>query len=93
MNIATQALDNATWARLVTILSAIPRFEDSYTAWEALEGNDGDTRETFVKSVLGSVADHGLIPGIQHASSEQIATWAYILILGHSINSNNSREL
>lgn len=93
MNIATQSLDNASWPAIVAILTAIPRFESSYTAWTGIEGNSGRSRTEFVQSVLTAVADHGLFPGIQHESDEAIATKAFLLILAHDINNNTSRTL
>lgn len=93
MNIATQPLDNSSWPAIVAILTAIPRFEASYTAWEALEDNDARTRTEFAQSVLMAVTEHGLFPGIQHESDEQIATKVFLLLLGHTINANNDRDL
>lgn len=93
MNISTQPLDNATWPGIVAVLTASPRFEDSFTAFAATEGNGSRTRAEFAQYVLEPLTSYGMLPGIQHASDEQIATEVMRLLLGHSINSNNSRPI
>lgn len=93
MNIFTQPLDNATWPGIVAVLSASPRFEASFTAFQALEGNGSSTRDEFAKALLEPLTGYGMLPGIQHASDEQIATEVMRLLLGHTLNNNSSREI
>ncbi|MGE3709743.1 MAG: hypothetical protein AB7G35_08740 [Hyphomicrobiaceae bacterium] len=93
MNIYTQPLDNATWPGIVAVLQASPRFEASFTAFQALEGNGSRTRDEFAKALLEPLTSYGMLPGIQHQSDEWIATQVMVLLLGHTINSNNSREI
>jgi len=93
MNIYTQPLDNATWPGIVAVLSASPRFEDSYADYIAIEGNGSKTRAVFAQSLLEPLTGYGMLPGIQHQSDEWIATEVMRLLLGHTLNNNSSREI
>ncbi|HMN39071.1 MAG TPA: hypothetical protein PKD49_15355 [Hyphomicrobium sp.] len=93
INIFNAPLDNTTSAAIVARLQGIPRFEDSYADFIAIEGNESDTRWEFCCAILEPLTGYGLPPGIQHWSTDQFASLIMQLLLGHSINSNNSREI